>query len=152
MENLWSLADKQTAARLWREGWTASRIAETFPGRTRSAVIGLVHRMKLPSRPNPVNQHKERSPEQKRVIVRLKKKIHNQVLARQATKAASVVPFPAKPKPQARIAARFTGKEGCQWLNGERPTWTKCDRPRLNGASWCEEHYHRVFQTKAAAE
>jgi len=145
-ESSWTESEKQSVIRLWREGWTAGRIAETMPGRSRNAIIGIVHRMKLAKRPNPIRPRTD-----KPVVVRLKApraKAAEQPKAKQAT----VVQFPPKPKPPVRGVARYTGGDGCQWLNGERPTWTKCGCARFIGSSWCEEHYHRVFQTRQSAE
>lgn len=40
---------------LWENGMSAKRIAEDMgPGLSKNAVIGKVHRMKLPSRPSPL--------------------------------------------------------------------------------------------------
>src|SRR5688572_24294271 len=106
-ECTWTDAEKQSAARLWAAGWTAGKIAETMPGRTRNAIIGIVHRMKLAKRPNPVRATQ-------RVVVALeaqrKAPRRERVKKLQAPKQpATVVQFPPKPKPPVRGVARYTG-------------------------------------------
>jgi hypothetical protein len=151
-ESTWSDVEKQSAARLWAAGWTAGKIAETMPGRSRNAIIGIVHRMKLAKRPNPVRTT-ERTAEQKWVVALGKaprrERVKKLALQAQPKPPATVVQFPPKPKPPVRGVARYTGGDGCQWLEGERPTWTKCGCARFIGSSWCESHYHRVFQQQA---
>lgn len=39
---------------LWPSGVSASKVAAQLPGRTRNAVIGRAHRLKLPGRPSPL--------------------------------------------------------------------------------------------------
>jgi len=39
---------------LWLSGLSASKIAAQMPGRTRNAIIGRAHRLKLPNRPSPL--------------------------------------------------------------------------------------------------
>jgi hypothetical protein len=143
-ESTWSDVEKQSVVRLWQAGWTAGKIAETMPGRSRNSIIGIVHRMKLAKRPNPVRATQ-------RVVVALGKAPRRERVKKlqPPPKPAVVVQFPPKPKPPVRGVARYDGKDGCQWLEGERPTWTKCGCARIGGSSWCEEHYHRVFQQQA---
>ena len=40
----WSPSDQEKVKTLWSLGHSASQIANTFPGRSRNAVIGIVHR------------------------------------------------------------------------------------------------------------
>ena len=42
--------------RLWRDGHSASHIAEQLGGVTRNAVIGKAHRLGLSSRPSPIRR------------------------------------------------------------------------------------------------
>src|SRR3546814_1836552 len=42
--------------RLWRDGHSASHIAEQLGGVTRNAVIGKAHRLGLSSRPSPIKR------------------------------------------------------------------------------------------------
>jgi hypothetical protein len=143
-ECTWTESEKQTVAHLWAEGWTAGRIAAKFPGRSRNAIIGVVHRMKLAKRPTPIRPRTDRP-----VVVKLKP-AREKMLRPQAA-PATVVKFPAKPKPPVRGVGRYVGTDGCQWLEGERPTWTKCGCARVAGSSWCETHWHRVFQPQVKA-
>lgn len=58
----WPEADARACAALWALGWTSSAIAKEL-GRTRNAIIGKIHRMKLPKRDAPTDKHdSSRSP------------------------------------------------------------------------------------------
>ncbi len=43
----WTKEDDEILARLWCSGIPASKIVDTFPGRTKNAIIGRVHRLRL---------------------------------------------------------------------------------------------------------
>jgi GcrA cell cycle regulator len=44
---LWSVEDKADVAKWWAEGLSATEISRRLPGRSKNAVIGIVHRMGL---------------------------------------------------------------------------------------------------------
>jgi len=47
---------------LWAQGLTASQIAAALPGFSRNAILGKVHRLKLSSRPPPLQRRRPRRP------------------------------------------------------------------------------------------
>ena len=49
----WTEERVETLKKLWSEGLSASQIATTLGGVSRNAVIGKVHRLKLPGRVKP---------------------------------------------------------------------------------------------------
>lgn len=52
----WPEADEATLRTLWGLGLSAGEIAKRLPHRTRSAIIGKAHRLKLPGRPSPLGR------------------------------------------------------------------------------------------------
>lgn len=46
----WSEHEQSELRRLWADGFSASEIAKNLRGRSRNAVIGMVHRLGLPHR------------------------------------------------------------------------------------------------------
>ena len=45
-----------TLKRLWREGKSASQIADEIEGTNRNMIIGKAHRLGLPARPSPIKR------------------------------------------------------------------------------------------------
>jgi hypothetical protein len=53
MSRPWSDDEDAIVKRMWADGKTGGEISAQLPGRTRSAIIGRVHRLELESRPDP---------------------------------------------------------------------------------------------------
>lgn len=140
--SLWTPEADARLKELWRAGKTGSQIAALMGLKSRGAVIGRVHRLKLDKRPSPVRHEvrmaaksaaarKERDP----------RRLDKPLAGREEDHRAKL---PARPE-AASEAVRANG--GCAWLEGERPNWTRCGEPCLQGSSWCPSHHGRVFQT-----
>ncbi len=56
MAMVWTPERIEMLQSLWREGHSASAIAERLGGISRNAVIGKAHRLFLPSRPSPIKR------------------------------------------------------------------------------------------------
>lgn len=56
MSMIWTPERVEMLQSLWREGYSASAIAERLGGISRNAVIGKAHRLFLPSRPSPIKR------------------------------------------------------------------------------------------------
>lgn len=156
----WTPERKEQALAMWREGMSASQIAQTIGGVSRSAVIGVIHRMGAVGR------------------AVLSKP------ARPARKAARPRSLPAAPKPaltvkankqvfeapEARPPRALTGDEAfCTPLPGSapRPFWDRkleeCRWPIGTGTDlrcccepatrdgYCEPHAQRAFNPKPKA-
>lgn len=78
----WTPERKEQLKRLWLDGHSASEIARTMGAASRSAVIGIVYRMKL-----------TRSPSAQKASIRLGRKV-----AGPSINKASPAPKPVKPK------------------------------------------------------
>ncbi len=60
MTMVWTPERIEMLQSLWREGHSASAIAERLGGISRNAVIGKAHRLLLPSRPSPIKREVRR--------------------------------------------------------------------------------------------
>ena len=54
----WTPDEIVMLARLWKDGKSASYIAEMIPGRTRNSIIGQAHRRGLAKRPSPIKRRR----------------------------------------------------------------------------------------------
>ena len=130
----WPDHDRITVRNMWSDGETAAAIGLQM-GRSKNAVIGIVHRMGLPGRPSPL--HGPRAPRLPRPPpVTL-------------APLASAPPRPPRP-PSPPPAPRAGLIEPCCWPIGElrTPEFRYCDVPSMPGRSYCPPHhriaYHRV--------
>ena len=62
MTMVWTPERIEMLQSLWREGHSASAIAERLGGISRNAVIGKAHRLLLPSRPSPIKRDERVKP------------------------------------------------------------------------------------------
>lgn len=140
----WSPEQDARLRELWGNGLTASRIKELMGLRTRSQVIGRVHRLELAARPTPIKPASELS----RANSRKRAKQFKLAFPREAKET---VPL------QVPVARTIPVKMGpvtkCQWIDGDpkHRDYCFCNKPTLAGYSWCEGHYLRVFQPKIQA-
>lgn len=105
-------------------------------GRTRNAVIGKINRM---------DKRNER-PAAKRVVQRKPSAPRNP--APRKSKPFQGVAIHAAPVPSLPGDVGIEDLDGCRWPNGpllERPPYTYCNAPRVDGSSWCSAHAARVF-------
>lgn len=118
---------------LWEQGLSASQIGLRI-AKTRSAVLGKVHRLGLPPRPPPIRPD-------------------------QATKAPAA---PSRPKPPRRAPRKVArrpkaapppapprqlGGDGCAWPIGEprQPGFRFCGAERQPGRSYCAGHVRIAY-------
>lgn len=60
MTMVWTSDRVEMLQSLWRQGHSASAIADRLGGISRNAVIGKAHRLLLPSRPSPIKREERR--------------------------------------------------------------------------------------------
>lgn len=126
-------------AQQWALGYSATEIGKLMGGWTKNAVIGRVHRLKLPSRPNPIRGH-----------VASQRGLRAVQRANGAAPTA-VVSFVQRPPAMANLAGHE--RPGCQF-----PLWGR-ERPGKNplfckaqaapGGPWCPEHRRLCYQQNA---
>nr|QBM02683.1 hypothetical protein [uncultured archaeon] len=154
----WSARMVANLTQLWAEGYSASMIGERL-GISRNAVIGKVHRLRLP-KPSVKVPHVS----QKRVLV-----------PRQAVSAASPPPPKEKPRevpPQVRVlpvvpvvavpaiiprpVSAIPGSQlvtlqkrtsdQCRWPVNEGSPYLYCGAPRVPGKSYCAHHQRMLLR------
>lgn len=146
----WNAADEQRLRVLWAEGHSTAVIGKLM-GRTKSSVVGKAHRLRLPSRPSPI-QHggAPRPAREKRPRVTLP------ALPAAAPLAPAVADAPPAPPPP---PVAVTGGPGCRfplWGLKDRATHVYCGKPALRrpdgtATSWCAACSQKVFLRRAVA-
>jgi GcrA cell cycle regulator len=145
-----------TLKQCWLDGLSAARIALRLGDVTRNAVIGKVHRLKLPARPrrarcqpaNPARapggkQHdKPRYPSAARDRPRLASAgAWPGERKRGRPKVPKALP-PLEAAPEARLGVGDLTPTACCWPLGDpkRPEFQFCGRRRSAGTSYCAHH------------
>lgn len=147
----WTPDRVEALTRLWTEGFSATQIAAELGGTTRNAVIGRVHRMKLPKR------QKVSTP--RAVRVRPRSRSVAAVPRRPAValpRPPAPVPSPSLPAEEAvfveptplHLSVMGTSDRQCKFMAGDpkrggrfcgTPVW----RP---GSAWCSYHRRIVYR------
>lgn len=145
----WEPPQDDLIMKLWREGEPASKIAERFPGKSRSAIIGRVHRLRargvdLPERPT-------RQPKKAR-LPRLPG-----LPQRPRPPRLRIVrnePF-VPPKPLPAIVDTLEGSvpllevtTGCRWPVTPGPPHRFCNRAPMDNKPYCGGHFSRAIQPR----
>ena len=133
---------------LWEQGLSASQIGLRI-AKTRSAVLGKVHRLALPTRPPPTKPHQ---------ATKAPAAAPRQVPPRQAPKRQrpprTTTPIPdAQALPAASEPPRQVAGDGCAWPIGEprRPGFRFCGAERQPGRSYCAGHVRIAYIGGGAA-
>lgn len=132
MTEIWTPERTKSLIQLWAEGHSARSIAEKLELRSRSAVIGKVRRLDLPT------------PEVKlATAARI-----TQVRKRKQRLAA--IPVPADNLSEKALHLEFDQLESrhCRFPYGEGP-YTYCGHPKLANTSYCEAHVAYCFEVTA---
>ena len=134
--------------RLWVEGVSASKIGREL-GVTKNSVIGRAHRIGLHKRLSPVPLAGMRT---KPVVVAVPR------VAKVSLPILATVKEVKMERP--RDTFRTVPFRECQWTDCHRAPWVMCGKPvcvrvdqhtgQVGPASWCEEHYGRVYGKVAA--
>lgn len=154
----WTPEHVATLKSMWEGGAAASEIATKIGGITRCAVLGKVHRLKLPLRDlrialslaNNARLRKERA----KGIVR---QMPGRTLAcnpaephKRSQPGKRIAPLPIPPEgPKSACPVKFEDLEphSCRFGHGDpkEPGFTFCGCPVIPGTSWCETHHAKVF-------
>ena len=129
----------------WRDGLSASQIAQRLGGVTRNAVIGKVHRLGLSGRATPSKP--------RRLVERVARPRRP---ARPARAAASVRTLPVRLADEAPGAATplTLGAHMCKWPIGDPKldTFTFCGRAVPGDGPYCREHAAVAYQPRPARD
>lgn len=149
----WNKTRIKRLTALWDEGHSAGVIAEEL-GTTRNAIIGKVHRLKLPKR------GEEGKRIESRRANRGRRTLFNRPTAAQRYgqgQTAHIAPHTAKrlaplpmPPPDVKppSAVKFEALEPhhCRWVYGDAADRAFCGCKTVSGSSWCANHFARVFR------
>ena len=135
MSSHWTDADKELARSLWLAGESAGRIAATLRGRSRSAVIGVLHRMGMPK----VRKCGQRDTLRRRLPSGPRPK--RRYLADGKKDLAPDTP------PETLVKLFDLTPTCCRWIYGD-PKHEKfgfCGRTIIPGTPYCEMHVRRAY-------
>lgn len=144
----WNEARVERLKTLWADGWSCSQIAADMGNLTRNAVIGKVHRLKLP----------ERRPRTRSSIAPAKRKAKRRAKAISRVKVTQMfapaimpdpVPVPDDPRAAgdvARLSLLELGAHTCRWPVGDPklPGFGFCGAPSGIDGPYCPEHMARA--------
>lgn len=154
----WTPETTEQLRRLWAEGLSCSEIAmEMGQGLTRNAVIGKVHRLKLPARKMGQQPVVRRAQEPRPPRPRVSKKLRAALKVKPDPKPRQVEPNPAPEQFEFSASAwqplpgsapvSMDAMTGCKWPVGD-PYSTEpalfCNCMPVEGKPYCREHSERA--------
>lgn len=147
MSGAWNDADKELACSLWLAGESAGRIADRLRGRTRCAVLGMLHRMGLPK----VNKDAKRDTLRRRVPRGSRPKrraleFHKVSSARRLLTDGKIDLAPDTP-PETLVKLIDLTPTCCRWSYGDpkHAEFGFCGRTQIPGTPYCEMHVRRAY-------
>lgn len=150
----WPMDDIAELERMWSEGHSATAIGVAL-GRSRNAILGKVHRLKLSARRvrtrKPIERRADRlspklSPRPK-VAAKRERAVPPPPPLNEAPKPPRYIPKEQlrKPLPGSNPHAVLIETTGCKFPVGEYPFhW--CNEPKVAGKSYCAAHCAVAFQ------
>lgn len=101
-------------------------------GMTKNAAVGRLHRIGAPGREHPIRRGR---------LIKREKPV---------SRKAMPVQILVGSKTQESAPPKRYGDQTCQFPLNSKSPWVFCDSPAIDGKSWCEEHYSRVFVRRSA--
>jgi len=140
MADLWTGERIDALKQFWSDGLSASQIASHMGGLTRNAVIGKVHRLKLPGRVT-----LKRAPRPPRIpggrILRIRMRI-NPALPQTPAPAENIAPL--------SLTLLEVSADQCKFIcSGEGRDARYCGHP-VSCRSYCAHHYNACYLPRRA--
>lgn len=149
----WKTNERDTVVRMWKDGHSASEIArEIGDGRTRSSVLGFLHRLRR-TMPD-LERLQKRNQSVKRAYVRTKPREQKGPPA-PIPQINLRTPIPEISPPEGGVPYYETTRRHCKYIlnTSKDPNNIKCcGHVRFKESSWCEKHYREVFITRIGPE
>jgi GcrA cell cycle regulator len=153
----WTEERTKKAVDLWSQGLSAREIADKLGGTTRNAVISKLDRMRgnkparrqreKQKRENPDNnalQSRQSDGALARRIQQLRSLAAMMAQAPSSPSQESVPSFSSVAPPGAQLLEHLD-KHHCRFPIGDRPPYLFCGAKPIQGKSWCEVHYAKVY-------
>lgn len=166
--NLWTDERITRLRKLWGEGHSASQIASRLDcGLSRCAVIGKVHRLKLPTRmtperkarcyrSGPVSYEEKQRREAERMVRRMIAQRDRRQRKQDGSWPPLFIPEPIKPPDFLALTFGELKPESCRYPRGENSDMRFCGQPKMEGHSYCRYCYaithHKPHDTTPAAK
>jgi GcrA cell cycle regulator len=135
---------------LWAEGKSGGEIAALFGcGLTRSAIIGKVHRLNLPTRNGPRRENNRQTAKLWRKQTTAQRYGHGKSAHVAPALAKRPYPLPLPPpEPKSACAVKFEDldNKSCRYPTDTPEGLFFCGCNSIPGKSWCEYHNRIVFQ------
>lgn len=153
---LWNKAEDDQLIDYWKQGLSASIIAERLGGRTRNAIIGRVHRLGM-SQQRTAETHRRIS----RTMTALRKRERQEREARQPkiTQASRIQALlKSEPLPEdiatdiAKVSITDLEPHHCKWVCAPVKNIfdaVHCGDRRVLGTPYCEAHARRAYKPAA---
>lgn len=145
----WTAAQDKMLTDMWQSGLSASEISRRCTNKTRNAVIGRVHRLKLQGRKSPiVKKHQPRKLRSQKPDIAVP---YNRTPRKLAKDKPPIKPLPvvAPYTPLNGSGVRFIDvlNRHCRYIAGDPkdPASTFCGHQVVAGTSWCPHHLPRMF-------
>jgi len=154
MARAWTNERIEVVLRLWREGQSASLIAQQVGGTTRNAVLGKLHRMKIDTHRDVPTRRKKGGFRRSRKRARPSKP---PVPAAVSALAAALADAPIEPLPVMTDKPAPAGQRRtlldleahhCRWPIGDvhDADFHFCGATKVAGLSYCLAHARRAYQ------
>ena len=136
---------------LAKKGLKATEIAAQLRGRTRNAVIGLLHRRKImmsifQSKPYPTRTPRKQQPSKPKITAKptdpAVPKIRDYDLDKLFIESRLDVSY-------GKVDLIDAHRSQCKWIEGDDRM--VCGEPIVKSSSWCKEHYSRAFTPYSVA-
>ena len=142
---LWTAGKEQQLRRLWLDSSISTAQIGAILGFDRNTIDGKAHRMRLPPRPSPMTDPKQRNlslpaEERIRMTSRPLQKIRPQPPTHKLV-------LPLEMETRAPKRRRLTPPEKCQWPIGDPKDkdFRFCEEDHLPGRPYCKMHCSRAY-------
>ena len=154
MQIPWTKEEIDIAIKLAKKGMKATEIATHLNGRTRNAVIGLLHRRKIMIsvfRPKSYLKRPPRGPRKKPSLPQPKIKKEPEKKKQLIDNAIDYL-FEKKVDFVKYGKTEITNAHSsqCRWIDGEDTI--VCGEPIVKNSAWCKDHYKRVYTPYSVAK
>jgi GcrA cell cycle regulator len=148
VKSAWTDEEKATAKKMWDAGDSASVIARTLGrGRSRNAVVGMLHRMGCASRKTPVRRINTR-PVMAKPLNPRPKRVGKVAAAKAGSPRIEAAPIRDEPPPADVIRLEDLEHRHCRYPLGDPQAegFGFCGADKVEGRPYCQPHCDVAYQ------